>query len=154
MKEPETKDVMDAMNRAMKEGKGLEFLNNTIADIDDKDLKEFFDSYLATHPELTLAKIIKEAGIDRNYGYQIVNGQRKTIGRDKIIALCFCAGMTLEDTNRALRFSNNEELYIKNNRDAAIIFALNMKSKGDPNYKSIIKLNDFLVSRGEAELEL
>lgn len=154
MKEPETKDVLAALNQATKEGKGLEFLDK-IAAIDDKTLKSFFDTYLAEHPDKSMAEIIRGSGLDRNYAYQIIGENRKKIGRDKIIALCFSAGMSLDDTNRALRFSKNQELYAKNNRDAAIIYAINMMNQGNPDFKNVMKLNDFLCNvRGLEELEL
>lgn len=154
MKEPETKDVLAALNQAAKEGKGLEYLD-TIATIDDKTLKSFFDTYLAEHQDKTLADIIRDSGLDRTYAYQIIGEKRKSIGRDKIIALCFSAKMSLEDTNRALRFSKNQELYAKNNRDAAIIYAINMMKQGNPDFQTVIKLNNFLFNeRGLEELEL
>ena len=71
MKEPETKDVLAALNQAAKEGKGLEYLD-TIATIDDKTLKSFFDTYLAEHQDKTLADIIRDSGLDRTYAYQII----------------------------------------------------------------------------------
>ncbi len=61
--------------------------------------------------------------IQRNYGYQILNGT-KTPGRDKIIAICLSLALSLEDTQRALILANAGALYARRKRDSILIFSL------------------------------
>lgn len=67
--------------------------------------------------------VIREAGIDATFGYQIFKGQRNP-SRDKVLSLCLALNCTLRETNRALKISGANELYSKNRRDVIIIFAI------------------------------
>ncbi len=154
MKEPITKDVLEGLNKAIKEGKAIEYLDKTVSNIPEGNLSSFFNGYLAEHPEKSLPEIVKDSCLDRNYAYQIIDGKKNKVGRDRIIALCFAARMNLNDTNRALRFSNNQELYIKNNRDGAIMVAINLMNSKNPDYQTVMQLNNFLIKRGEEELNI
>lgn len=61
--------------------------------------------------------------IQRNYGYQILNGT-KTPGRDKIIAICLSLRLTIEETQRTLALANTGALYARRKRDSILIFAI------------------------------
>lgn len=61
--------------------------------------------------------------IQRNYGYQILNGT-KTPGRDKIIAICLSLRLSIEETQRALALANAGALYARRKRDSILIFSL------------------------------
>ena len=67
--------------------------------------------------------VVREAGIDATFGYQIFKGLRNP-SRDKVLSLCLALGCTLRETNRALKISGANELYSKNRRDVIIIFAI------------------------------
>ena len=57
-----------------------------------------FSQYLREYMNqnnIAVADVMKNSGINRNYGYNIINGTRKKPGRDKVIALCIGAGMDI-----------------------------------------------------------
>ena len=88
-----------------------------------------FPQYLnhcLNHSGLTPAQLITKAQIQRNYGYQILNGTR-TPGRDRVIALCLALSLPLEDVQRALTLAKESILYAKNPRDSVLIFCINKK---------------------------
>lgn len=69
------------------------------------------------------ARLWELSQIQRNYGYQILDGT-KSPGRDKVIALCLALSLSLEDTQRALALANAGALYARRSRDSILIFAL------------------------------
>lgn len=106
---------------------------------DEKDLNEYITNTISTNinfnfinyldklikeKNISKANIIKLAGIDRTYGYQIFNG-RKNASRDKIIKICIAGKFTIEETNRLLSLGSYTRLYSKNPRDSIIMFSLN-----------------------------
>ncbi len=58
-----------------------------------------------------------------------------------ILRLCFGAGFSLKETQRALRLAGQEQLYPRLKRDAALILALNERMKVD-------QVNELLISYG------
>jgi len=105
------------------------------------DLKQYTDALAAmtssvTFPEylnelmhargVTASKLISAAQIQRNYGYQILDGRRSP-SRDKVISLCLALKLELPETQRALTLTKNGQLYSKNKRDSILIFAFGKK---------------------------
>lgn len=74
--------------------------------------------------------------LDRKYVYQIFSGE-KTPSRDKLIAIAFGLGLTLDETKKMLKISGNRELYPRDKRDALIMFTLQRQG-------SISEANDLL----------
>ncbi len=72
---------------------------------------------------LERAEVVRAAGINDTFGYQIFMGQRGA-SRNKILQIAFAMALPLKETNRLLQASGNNELYCKNRRDAIIIFCL------------------------------
>ena len=85
--------------------------------------------------------VVREAGINDTYGYQIFMGQRNP-ERNKVLQLAFAMKCTLREANRMLKVSGANELYCKNRRDAIIIFCL------DKGY-SLLHTNEELYRFGE-----
>ena len=85
-------------------------------------------------------QIIKTAGIERTYGYQLFNGTRKP-SRDKVLLLAFGFELDVEDTQRLLKQAQKSELYPKIMRDAVILYCLSHK-------KSVIETQDTLQRLG------
>jgi len=109
---------------------------------------EFLDLSLSEHlaqiiaeKELKKAEVIAGSSIERTYAYQILRGE-KLPSRDKLLALSFGMKLTLEEVQTLLKANGYAQLYAKNKRDSAIIFALN-KGQG------IIALNENLFSIDE-----
>lgn len=78
---------------------------------------------LLSERELSRSEVIRKAGLNETFGYQIFMGQRGA-GRDKVLQLAFAMGLSLKETNRLLQSGGHNELYCKNRRDAIIIFCL------------------------------
>lgn len=72
---------------------------------------------------LTRAQVIRDAGLNETYGYQIFMGQRNAT-RNKMLQIIFAMKCSLREANRILQASGANELYCKNRRDAIIIFCL------------------------------
>lgn len=90
--------------------------------VPERTLPDYLQQLLADKG-LERADVVREAGLDATYGYQIFMGQRHP-KRNKVLQIAFAMKCTLKETNRALQASGNNELYCKNRRDAIIIFCI------------------------------
>lgn len=89
--------------------------------------------------------VVAKSGMSGTYPYQIFDG-KKAAGRDKLIRLAFGFPLSLEETQRLLKYGGHNELYVKVKRDAYVMFAL---EKG----YDIQKLNELLFDCGEKTFE-
>lgn len=112
-----------------------QFMNENFADM---LLKMFQKSGLSK------AALAKRAGTSEVYLYQIFSGER-TPSRDRTICLCYGLSATLEETQELLKRSGLAQLYVKNRRDAIIIYGLAHKMELD-------EINDRLFAEEEATL--
>ncbi len=108
------------------------------------DFAGCFQHLLKSH-DLKKSDVIRAAQLDRTYGYQILNGARQP-GRDKILALCVAAGLTLRETQRCLECAGEGILYAKSSRDAVIIY-------GIEHHMDVMRINELLSNKGERILE-
>ena len=69
-------------------------------------------------------EVVKRAGIERSFGFQIFQGT-KSPSRDKVIQLAIGFGMGLEEAQALIKLSQKSALYPRVKRDAAIIYCLN-----------------------------
>ena len=90
------------------------FIDDTFSDM----LRELFRK-----SGLSKAALAKRAGTSEVYLYQLFSGER-TPSRDRAICLCYGLGATLEETQELLRRSRLAQLYVKDRRDAIIIYGL------------------------------
>ena len=106
--------------------------------LDAPDLRSFIDrpevgkrtvaeylTFLLDAKGLKRSEVVRDAGINSTYGYQIFTGQRPNVSRDNLLKLAFAMGLSRVEANRLLRAGGASELYAKNRRDAIITFALN-----------------------------
>lgn len=103
-----------------------------------------FSEFIESHrckADMTPAQLIESAQIQRNYGYQILNGT-KNPGRNKVIALCLALSLSYEEVQRALTIAKEGILYPKNSRDSVLIFCINKRM-------SVMETNELLDARGE-----
>lgn len=87
-------------------------------------------------------EVFLEADIPERYGYKLITEEKRTRQRDVILRLCYAAQMTLEETQKALKYYRMPELYARIPRDALIMIALNERPG------SIIDVNTFLKKNG------
>ena len=112
-----------------------QFINETFVDM----LQALFQK-----SGLTKANLAKRAGSSEVYLYQIFSGGR-TPSRDKTLCLCLGMSATLEETQELLRHSGMASLYVKNRRDAIIMYGL-------ANGMDLAETNDRLFQENEATL--
>jgi len=109
-------------------------------------LSDVINSWLADD-RVTPAELMQRSSINRNYGYNIINGKRLHPGRDKVIALCIAARLSVHETQEALAVAKVGMLYHRDERDVRIIGALNNRI-GD-----VMKVNLMLSEHGLEPLE-
>ena len=73
--------------------------------------------------DLEKCDVAKRGGFAGNYPYQIFNGI-KAASRDKLIQIAIGFPLAVEETQYLLRLGGHSELYVRNSRDAYIMFAL------------------------------
>lgn len=84
------------------------------------------------------ADVVRGSLLDRAYVYQIFSGE-KIPSRDKLIAIAFGLCLSDEEAQKMLKLSGNRELYLRDQRDVLILFALQQK-------KNIFWVNELLCS--------
>ena len=95
---------------------------------------------------LSQQDVFLKADIPERYGYKLISQEKHTKQRDIIIRICYAAGFTLEETQRALQLYQMPELFPEFARDAMIMVAINDRP-GD-----IIELNVLLKKNGLSPL--
>ena len=143
MKEKTTDELLNILQGCS----NLSHLEDTLQILPEQS-EYTFTSYLSKlliEKNISKAKVISEANLARTYGYQIFQGE-KNPGRDKIIAITFAMGLSLEESNRLLTLAHTNILYSKNKRDAILIFAIE-------NKYSLRQVNDLLYEMGEDIIE-
>ena len=106
-------------------------------------LAQTLPEYLALQlkqKHLKRADVVRGSHLDRTYVYQIFSG-KKAPSRDKLLAIAFGLQLSDEETQKMLKLSGNLELYVRDKRDAAILFAIQ-------HGRSIDDANDLLDQLG------
>lgn len=119
------------------------FTQNKLHTNTKQSFSDYLTECLATS-DLTPSQLIQSAQIQRNYGYQILNGTKKP-GRDKVLSLCLALKLSLSEVQRALTIAQEGALYPKNKRDTILIFCIN-------NHMSVLETNDLLYQFDETLL--
>lgn len=88
--------------------------------------------------------VIKAAGMDTTYGYQIFDGRKKP-RRDKLLQIAFGFPLTVEETNILFRAAGVSDLYVRCKRDAICMYCLQQKMMVD-------ECNVLLYQAGEETL--
>lgn len=89
--------------------------------------------------KLSKIEVINRSGIEKHYGYQILNGT-KNPSRDKLIMLGFGIGLPINEMNHLLKKSGYGELYPRDARDSVIVFAL-------LHHMDVISTNELLYEK-------
>ncbi|MDR3359616.1 MAG: hypothetical protein LBO20_02980 [Bifidobacteriaceae bacterium] len=85
-------------------------------------VRDFFDELFRV-TGLERSQVIRDANIDRSYGYQLMNGTRAG-KQDYYVALALAMGLDVKTTQRLLAVAGVGALYPLATRDAAIIHAI------------------------------
>ena len=74
---------------------------------------------------MTQQEVFVRADIPERYGYKLLSEEKRTKQRDYILRICYAAGMTLEETQKALTLYGMAPLYARIPRDAVLMIAFN-----------------------------
>jgi len=121
-----------------------QFVKENQASLGLESVAEYLNEMLIRY-DLEKCDVAKNGGFVGNYPYQIFNG-KKSASRDKLIQIAIGFPLSLEETQRLLRLGGYSELYVKNSRDAFLMFAMEKRY-------SIQKINELLYENGYTILE-
>ena len=118
----------------------FEFVKENELELETLSLTEQLEQLLIKYNKAK-KDVIRDAGLDITYGYQIFDG-RKNPRRDKLLQLAFGFPLTIEETNRLFRTSEMSDLYVRCKRDTICMYCLKQGL-------TIDKCNEMLYKAGE-----
>ena len=74
---------------------------------------------------LTKQAVLLAADLPEKYGYRLLEEERHNRKRDVYLRICYAAGLSLKETQQALRLARHEKLYARIPRDAVLIVGCN-----------------------------
>ena len=134
------KGTKELINELRKTADILDFVKVNERELEVLSLTDQLEQYLIKYAKAK-RDIIKDAGLDTTYGYQIFDGRKKP-RRDKLLQLAFGFPLTVDETNVLLRAGGMNSLYVRNRRDAICMYCLQQR-------KSVDDCNDMLFESGE-----
>jgi hypothetical protein len=72
--------------------------------------------------KVTAASLIRESGINRRYYFEILSG-RKRPTRNYVLRMLLALKLPVQDAQWILRASGYSQMYVRNKRDAVILYA-------------------------------
>ena len=120
-----------------------------------KEERAFADYMRAKIKEKGLSQqdVFLKADIPERYGYKLISQEKHTKQRDIIIRICYAAGFTLEETQRALHLYQMPELFPEFARDAMIMVAINDRPGNIIELNMMLKRNGMDPLRSSGTLE-
>lgn len=82
------------------------------------------------------AQIIRVLDVDRNYGYQLINGTRAPT-RVQVIRMALFMQLDLKSTQKLLNLAGRESLYVRRPEDARTIYCIEHDIPYDKAYEFI-----------------
>jgi len=99
-----------------------EFVLENQEELQVKGVSGYLNELLITY-DLEKSDVARRGGFVGNYPYKIFNGE-KNGSRDKLVQIAFGFPLTVEETQQLLRLGGHSQLYVRNSRDAFLMFAL------------------------------
>lgn len=131
------KKTTEELMEILKQKKSIHaYFTEEIDELEFASLAEYLE-LLLNEKGLRKSDVIKRSNMDKNYAYQIFNGNKTHPSRDKMIALAIGMGLNVLETRKLLKIAGACDLYTRNPRDSVIIFGLN-------NRLSLIDTNELL----------
>lgn len=84
---------------------------------------QYYLADLLREKGVSRGEFIREMNLERSYGYQILNGNRKP-SREILIRTALLLDLDLEKTQRLLKIGKREILYPRVKKDALVIYAI------------------------------
>ena len=135
-----TQELLKILTSGMKLSDYYAKYENELYDINLTDYLEI----LLEEKKLKKATAIKNAHLERTYGYQLFNGTR-TPSRNSLLCLGVGMKLNLEEMQMLLKIAHQAPLYARDLRDSAIIYGINNKC-------NMTKLEVLLLELGYAGL--
>lgn len=127
----------DELNHEIKSATDIEdFLTNNKEHLLTDSLSGHLNTLLV-QKGISRADVVRGSLLDRAYVYQIFSGE-KVPSRDKLIAIAFGLRLSDDEAQKMLKLSGNRELYVREERDALILFGLQRR-------KNIFEINELLI---------
>ncbi len=131
------KKTTEELLEILKSKKSIDdYFKNEIDELIFSSLAEYLE-LLLNEKKLKKSDVIKKSNIDKNYAYQIFNGNKNNPSRDKMIMLSIGMGLNVLETRKLLKIAKASDLYPRNPRDSVIIYCLNKGS-------DLIEVNELL----------
>lgn len=100
----------------------------------------YMNSLLYDHG-LTVQDIIVDCGLSRSYAYQLFNGSRPPT-RSFLLELAFLLKLPEAETQRLLKIAGRQPLYVRNRRDAAVLYGLSHGMSADETKRLLRSLGE------------
>ena len=139
-----------SLSRILEDISDAESADRFIEDHGDRSYDYFYEylNDIISQKNLATAQVVANSGISKNYVYNILNGDKKNPGRDKVIALSVGAKMTYRQLQRGLEIAGLAPLYPKDARDVRIAVAVNS------GIENVTALNLLLMQYNLAPLKI
>lgn len=138
------KDTMMLQSELKSAQSAEAFVQANQSELHMKSVAEYLNELLIKY-DLEKCDVAKRSGFAGNYAYQIFNGV-KSASRDKLIQIAFGFPLNLDETQYLLRLGGHSELYVRNSRDAFLMFAIEKRY-------DIQKVNELLYENKKEILE-
>ncbi len=138
------KDTEQLENELSNSSSVENFLSDNKDNFKDFTLAEYLNKLLA-EKNLTKSEIIKRSQLDTTYVYRVFSGITKKPARQNVIALALALELSAKETNYLLYYAGVEKLYVRNEWDSIIFFALE-------NHLSVVETNELLSDSNELPL--
>ena len=134
------KTTEELLNELKKTEDFFEFAKENETELESISLTEQLEQFLEKYNK-PKKDVIKDAGLDTTYGYQIFDGRKKP-RRDKLLQLAFGFPLTVEEANKLFRAGGMSSLYVRCKRDTICMYCLQQKMTVD-------ECNELLYKAGE-----
>lgn len=119
------KDTMTLQSELRHSEDVEQFVEENQSEFDLISMSEYLNELLKKY-KLEKSDVVKRGGFTGTYLYHIFDGT-KNPSRDKLIQLALGFPLTLEETQKLLCLGGYAELYVRDRRDAFLMFALEKK---------------------------
>lgn len=134
------KSTEELINELQKADDFFEFAKENEMELESISLTEQLEQFLEKYQK-PKKDVIKDAGLDTTYGYQIFDGRKKP-RRDKLLQLAFGFPLTVEEANQLFRAGGMSSLYVRCKKDTICMYCLQQRMTVD-------ECNELLYKAGE-----
>jgi len=117
------KNTEQLENELLKAEKVEDFLADNRDNFKNFTLAEYLNKLLA-EKNFSKSDIIKNSQLDATYVYRVFSGITKKPARQNVISIALAMKLSPKETNYLLYYAGVEKLYVRNEWDSIIFFAL------------------------------